>query len=156
MNMKKLPIGVSDFKKIIEDDYYYVDKTLFIKEVIDSGDTILVIPRPRRFGKTLNISMLRYFYDCCPVAWDNESQSHGNYKYLFDSLTISGTGQEYLDKMGQYPVIFFTFKNIKEKSWEACRLKIKKLIQKEYARHNYLLASPKLMDHERDYFQKII
>jgi hypothetical protein len=66
MKTKKLPIGVSDFKDIVRGDYYYVDKTLFIKEIMDKGDKILLIPRPRRFGKTLNISMLKYFYDCCP------------------------------------------------------------------------------------------
>ena len=64
--MKKLPVGVSDFKDMITGDYYYVDKTLFIKEILDKGDKILLIPRPRRFGKTLNLSMLKYFYDCCP------------------------------------------------------------------------------------------
>ena len=66
MKMKKLPVGKSDFKQIIQENYCYVDKTLFIKEVMDKGDSILVIPRPRRFGKTLNLSMLKYFYDRCP------------------------------------------------------------------------------------------
>ncbi|MCP4215734.1 MAG: AAA family ATPase, partial [bacterium] len=60
--MKKLPVGISDFKKIISQNYYYVDKTLLIKEIIDKGDDILLVPRPRRFGKTLNLSMLKYFY----------------------------------------------------------------------------------------------
>jgi hypothetical protein len=174
MKMKKLPIGVSDFKDMITGNYYYVDKTLFIKEIIDSGDKILLIPRPRRFGKTLNLSMLGYFYDCCPAAWDPDSNSQppapapvsaketqtpaspDTYKHLFDSLAISGAGPEYLDKMGRYPVIFLTFKNIKDMDWESCLDNIKKLIQKEYARHYYLLESQKLMPHERDYFQKII
>ncbi len=116
MKMKKLPIGVSDFKNMVTGDYYYVDKTLFIKEIIDSGDTILLLPRPRRFGKTLNLSMLGYFYDCCPVAWAPDSDTQppapaketrppDTYKHLFDSLAISGAGREYLDKMGRYPVI---------------------------------------------------
>jgi hypothetical protein len=65
--MKKLPLGISDFKDMVTGEYYYVDKTLFIKEVMDKGDKILLIPRPRRFGKTLNLSMLKYFYDCCPT-----------------------------------------------------------------------------------------
>ena len=68
MSMKKLPLGVSDFKDMVTGDYYYVDKTLFIKDVLDKGDKILLVPRPRRFGKTLNLSMLKYFYDCCPEA----------------------------------------------------------------------------------------
>ncbi len=62
-----MPIGVADFKEMIEDNYFYVDKTLFIKEILDKGDKILLIPRPRRFGKTLNLSMLKYFYDCIPA-----------------------------------------------------------------------------------------
>ena len=167
MKMKKLPIGVSDFKNMVTGDYYYVDKTLFIKEIIDSGDTILLLPRPRRFGKTLNLSMLGYFYDCCPVAWAPDSDTQppapaketrppDTYKHLFDSLAISGAGREYLDKMGRYPVIFLTFKNIKDMDWESCLDNIKKLIRKEFARHYYLLESQKLMPHERDYFQKII
>jgi len=167
MKKKKLPIGVSDFKDMVTGNYYYVDKTLFIKEIIDSGDKILLIPRPRRFGKTLNLSMLGYFYDCCPVAWDPDAnpketrsrqsrQATDTYKHLFDSLAISGTGREYLDKMGKHPVIFLTFRLIKEKTWKSCLGKIKELIQDEYARHYYLMENQKLMPHERDYFQKII
>ncbi|MCX6584312.1 MAG: AAA family ATPase, partial [Candidatus Aminicenantes bacterium] len=167
MKMKKLPIGISDFKDIVTGNYYYVDKTLFIKEIIDSGDKILLIPRPRRFGKTLNLSMLGYFYDCCPVAWDPDSNSQpgspaketrppGTYKHLFDSLAICGAGQEYLDKMGKHPVIFLSFRLIKDMDWESCLDNVKKLMQKEYARHYYLLESQKLMPHERNYFQKII
>jgi hypothetical protein len=67
MEMNQLPVGVSDFKDMVTDNYCYVDKTLFIKEVMDKGDKILLIPRPRRFGKTLNLSMMKYFYDCCPA-----------------------------------------------------------------------------------------
>jgi hypothetical protein len=146
--MKKLPVGVSDFKDIVTGNYYYVDKTLFIKEIIDKGDKILLVPRPRRFGKTLNISMLKYFYDCCPQT--------GSYKTLFDSLAISKAGQSYLDKMGKYPVIFLSFRDIKEMEWETCFDKIQGLIQDEYLKHDYLLDSPKLKSPEKDYFKRII
>ncbi|MGE5344080.1 MAG: AAA family ATPase [Candidatus Omnitrophota bacterium] len=165
MNMKKLPIGVSDFKKIIEENYYYIDKTLLIKDVIDSGDKILLIPRPRRFGKTLNISMLGYFYGCCPIGFhpktdpsiqSRENPSAGPYHYLFDSLAISKAGPKYLEKMGKYPVIFLTFKDIKEKKWNICWSKIKELIQEEYLRHDYLLEAPGMKPVEKDYFKKII
>ncbi|MDQ1353599.1 MAG: hypothetical protein QG657_3905 [Acidobacteriota bacterium] len=157
MKMKKLPIGISDFRDIVTGNYYYVDKTLFIKEVIDSGDKILLLPRPRRFGKTLNISMLRYYFDCCPGIWSPGTQSlEKSYKKLFDSLAICGAGQEYLDKMGKYPVIFLTFRSVKEPDWESCLSKIKKLIQDEYVRHDYLLDSPGMKPTERKYFQKII
>ncbi|MGE5340756.1 MAG: AAA family ATPase [Candidatus Omnitrophota bacterium] len=165
MKTKKLPIGISDFKEVVTENYYYVDKTLFIKEVIDSGDKILLIPRPRRFGKTLNISMLGYFYNCCPTAWDptgesshrtNETPSPIPYKNLFDSLAISRAGNEYLEKMGQYPVIFLSFRLIKEKKWKACWNKLKELIQEEYLRHDYLLDSPAIKPAEKNYFKKII
>ncbi|MCX6580171.1 MAG: AAA family ATPase [Candidatus Aminicenantes bacterium] len=157
MKMKKLPIGISDFKDIITGNYYYVDKTLFIKEIIDSGDKTLLIPRPRRFGKTLNLSMVKYFYDCCPGISSPGTPAPGNtYKNLFDSLAILGAGQEYLDKIGKHPVIFLTFRNIKDTDWESCLESLKKIIQREYARHYYLLESQKLMPHEREYFQKII
>ncbi len=170
MKKRKLPIGVSDFKKMIEKDYYYVDKTLLIKEIIDSGDTIILLPRPRRFGKTLNLSMMGYYYDCCPVVWDPDSnlqppvpgkesrprQSSDTYKHLFDSLAIGKAGKEYLDKMGKHPVIFLTFRLIKEMNWKSCLAKIKELIQDEYARHYYLLDSQNLLPFEKNYFKKII
>jgi len=164
---KKPPVGVSDFKDIVTDNYYYVDKTLFIKEILDKGDKILLVPRPRRFGKTLNLSMLKYFYDCCP-GWPpvSNSRSPGNtdagtgplnsYKKLFDSLAIGKAGQKYLDKMGKYPVIFLSFRTIKEPDWEITYRKIKKLIRDEYLKHTYLGNSPKLEPQEQDYFNTII
>ncbi len=164
MKKKKLPIGFSDFKDVITGDYYYVDKTLFIKEIIDSGDKILLIPRPRRFGKTLNITMLRYFYDCCPDTWATDSQpsspetgprSKNPNAHLFDSLAISRAGREYLDKMGKYPVIYLSFREVKDSDWESCFENVKMLIQEEYLRHYYLLDSRKLAPPEQDYFRKI-
>jgi hypothetical protein len=148
MKIKKLPIGISDFKDMVAGEYYYVDKTLFIKDVLDKGDKILLVPRPRRFGKTLNLSMMKYFYDCCPQT--------DEYKALFTSLAISKAGQPYLDKMGKYPVIFISFRDTKEMEWETCLDKIKRLIQDEYLKHDYLLNSPKLKSQEKDYFKQII
>jgi hypothetical protein len=166
MGMKKIAVGESDFKKIISGNYYYVDKSLFIKEIIDRGETVILIPRPRRFGKTLNISMLKYFYDCCPEglprfpgtpAADSKPVTPGNsYKSLFSSLAIASAGREYLEKMGQHPVIFLTFKNIKEPDWETTYRKIQKLIQDEYIKHDYLLDSPKLKSLEKEFFEGII
>ncbi len=167
IEMKKLPVGVSDFKDMVTGDYYYVDKTLFIKEIIDKGDKILLIPRPRRFGKTLNIFMLKYFYDCCPEwppipgtrSLENIAAGTGplnSYKKLFDSLAICKAGQKYLDKMGKHPVIFISFRDIKEMEWETCLDKIKGVIQDEYLKHDYLLKSPELKPQEKDYFNKVI
>jgi hypothetical protein len=148
IKMKKLPVGKSDFKHIIEDDYCYVDKTLFIKEVMDKGDTILLIPRPRRFGKTLSLSMLKYFYDCCTGSDSN--------KELFQSLAIRKAGKQYLDKMGKHPVIFISFRDIKEMEWDTCLDKTKRLVQDEYSKHYYLLKSKELIPPEKDYFKRII
>jgi len=96
--MQKLPVGLSDFKKVIAGNYYYVDKSLLIKEVIDQGGEVLLLPRPRRFGKTLNLSMLRYFFE--KTADDNSR--------LFRHLQIWQAGEEYTGKQGKYPVIFLT------------------------------------------------
>ncbi len=166
MNMKQFSVGESDFKNIITGNYYYVDKSLFIKEVIDRGNRVILVPRPRRFGKTLNISMLKYFYDCCPEKLPLLADTPGpgskpftpgnTYKNLFDFLAIAGAGSQYLEKLGKHPVIFLTFKNIKELNWEICFDKIKSLIQGEYIKHYYLLASNELIPHEKDYFQRII
>ncbi|HLP61693.1 MAG TPA: AAA family ATPase, partial [Candidatus Deferrimicrobium sp.] len=116
VNTKKLPVSVSDFKRMIEGNYFYVDKTLFIKEILDKGDTIILIPRPRRFGKTLNISMLQYYYDCCPAKVSPDSKGRfpskredlpkNSYKQLFENLAITQAGEEYLEKIGKNPVIF--------------------------------------------------
>jgi hypothetical protein len=159
MKMKKLPLGVSDFKDMVTGEYYYVDKTLFIKDVLDKGDKILLVPRPRRFGKTLNLSMMKYFYDCCPQTGSPDAKgkgAHNSYKTLFAALAISKAGQPYLDKMGKYPVIFISFRTIKEPDWETTYRKITKLIKKEYLKHDYLLDSPELKPVEKDDFNKII
>jgi hypothetical protein len=143
---KKLPIGLSDFKRIIEDDYYYADKSLFIKEMIDSSSIVTLLPRPRRFGKTLNLSMLRYFFEKSPVA----------NRALFEKLKIWRAGEEYTNKQGVYPVIYLTFKDVKNDRWELCFNKIKAAIGEEYERHNYLLDSSVLTPAEQEFFTKIV
>ncbi len=150
---KKLPVGISDFREIVTGDYCYVDKTLFIKEVLDKGDKILLLPRPRRFGKTLNLSMLKYFYDCCPPTETGAENNAGN---LFASLAISKAGDQYMEKVGQSPVIFLSFKDIKVLDWETSLDNLKQLIQAHYLEHKYLLESKKLEPEEKDYFKKII
>ncbi len=166
MKKQKLPLGISNFKDVVTGNYRYVDKTLLIKDIIDKGDKILLIPRPRRFGKTLNISMIKYFYDCCPEAvlpdTDGQYPTHKNdlpknsYKKLFENLNINKTGQEYQDIMGKHPVIFLSFRSIKEPEWETCMSKIKYLIKNEYLKHDYLLHSPLLKSQEKDFFKLIV
>ena len=110
---KKLPIGISDFKKIIDGNYYYIDKSLMIKELLDTGGDVTLLPRPRRFGKTLNLSMLQYFFEG-PVEATQKSHHH-----LFNGLAISQDTQS-MKHQGQYPVVYLTFKDIKSDGWEIC------------------------------------
>ena len=105
---KKLPIGISDFKEIIENNYYYFDKTKFIENILEDGSKVKLFTRPRRFGKTLNISMLKYFFD---IKNKNEN------KKLFENLEISES--EYFEKQGNFFVISISFKNYDAESWES-------------------------------------
>ena len=127
--MRKLPIGKSDFKSIIEDNFYYIDKTDFISEVIDSSADVILLPRPRRFGKTLNLSMVRYFFD---VEEDNRE--------LFNHLNIS-KNQEAMEHCGKYPIIYITFKDVKESSFELTFERIKQLVDKEISRYEKKIES---------------
>jgi len=126
--MKRLPIGISDYKKLVEDNYYYIDKTLLIKELIEVGGAITLLPRPRRFGKTLNLSMLRYFFE----------KSSIDTTHLF-SHTAIWQEQEYQKLHAQYPVIFLTFKDVKELTWKNAYEKLTVIIANEFERHAYLL-----------------
>ena len=101
----RLPVGLSDFQKLIRGDYIFADKSLFIKEIMDDGADIILIPRPRRFGKTLNLSMLSYFFK---IDADNT---------LFDNLLISENTSFCTKHQNQYPVIFVSFKDIKQASY---------------------------------------
>jgi hypothetical protein len=122
--MKNLPIGISDFSKLIKGDYYYVDKTLLIKEILESSGEVQLIPRPRRFGKTLNLSMLKYFF---------EKTDHDN-SALFTHTKI-WQDENYRKHQGKYPVIYLTFKDVKEEKWEIAYKKIVSLISREFERH---------------------
>ncbi len=111
---KNMPIGISDFKKVIENKYYYVDKSLFIKDLLDNASEVNLIARPRRFGKTINMSMLKYFFE--KTEYDNN--------ILFKDLAISQY-QGYKKYQGKYPVIFITLKDIKCNTWEETYVKLK-------------------------------
>ena len=118
--MKKLPIGISDFRKVIRDNNYFVDKSMLIHELINSNAQISLLPRPRRFGKTLNLSTLKYFFD---VDEDNRE--------LFNNLNIS-KNQEAMAHCGKYPIIYITFKDIKEHNFQSSFEKIKQLIERGF------------------------
>ena len=139
--LKSLPIGISDFKRAVS-EYYYVDKTMLIKEFLDQKPLVSLFTRPRRFGKTLNMDMLKVFFEI-----SDEDTS----KYFRDKA-IWKCGDEYRSHQGRYPVVFLTFKDVKFDTWEATIDKIKGLLQEEYGRHQELLQSDKLSKYEKEYF----
>lgn len=124
---KALPIGLSDFKSIIEENYYYVDKTDLISNLLYDGAKVNLFTRPRRFGKTLNMSMLKHFFDI-----ENGEEN----RKLFEDLKISDS--EYMTEQGKYPVIFISFKNLEEEDWNNCLRKIKNLIGDLYNEFEFL------------------
>ena len=146
MTKLELPIGVDDFKEIVEKEYYYVDKTLFIKELLDLKGKINVFMRPRRFGKSLNLSMLKYFF---------EKTEEDNSK-LFEDLKIWEAGEEYRKNQGKYPVIHVSFKSTKTKSWDEMKKAFKNVIRNEFLRHEYLVSSELLNNFEKNDFKSVL
>lgn len=147
---RALPIGVDNFEDIVQNGYYYVDKTLFIKELLDLKGKVNLFTRPRRFGKTLNLSMLRYFFE----DTRNEEQNARN-RELFQDLKIMDAGEEYVRQMGMYPVINLTLKSAKQPVFTSAYHKIKNEITDEYKRHNYVLKDDILDADSKSLFQKI-
>lgn len=143
--LKSLPIGISDYARI-QSQYYYVDKTLMIKEFLDKKPLVSLFTRPRRFGKTLNMDMLRVFFEI-----SNEDTS----KY-FAETDIWKCGSDYRSHQGKYPVIFLTFKDVKFDSWTETLDKIRELLQAEFGRHQILLEDNKIAEYEKDYYAKIL
>ena len=143
--MEKLDLGNSDFKNIIENNNYFVDKSLFVREIIEKQSQVILLPRPRRFRKTLNLSMLKYYFDINQASQNN----------LFINLNIWKAANEIKDKYAQYPVIFLSFKDAKEDSWELCLEKIISEISDTYSKHLYLLESSILADHEKADYQRV-
>jgi len=135
-----LPIGVSDFKKATS-DYYYVDKTLLIRDFMDNKSEVTLFTRPRRFGKTLNMDMLRVFF---------EKTEEDNSVYFKDKL-IWQCGEEYTAYQGKYPVIFLSFKDVKCDTWETTLDKIGKLITLEFIRHEELETSEQLVSMRKSF-----
>ena len=131
MEWTPLPIGVENFEEIITKGYYYVDKTLLIKDLIDLRAKVNLFTRPRRFGKTLNMSMLRYFFE----------KSDKDRSRLFAGTKIMDAGEKYLEEMGQYPVISLSLKSMKQASYESAFYCLKEDISREFKRHRKLEES---------------
>ncbi|MCL5260057.1 MAG: ATP-binding protein [Gammaproteobacteria bacterium] len=145
----QLPLGYDDFREIVENKLDFVDKTLFIKEVLDDYKTkVTVITRPRRFGKTLNLSMLRYF-----LAGEVDSRPT---KGLFDNLKIAKVKGNYLTHQGQYPVIFVTFKDIKTLTFKDALEHFQILVQNLFRGYRYVIESHKVGADEKKMFQQLL
>ena len=140
---KPLPIGVSDFKSAIT-NYYYVDKTLLIRDFLNAIPMVSLFTRPRRFGKTLNMDMLRVFFEKTP----EDTSIYFKDKYIWQC------GDYYTKHQGQYPVIFLSFKDVKCSSWQETFQKISKLISLEFMRHNELESSSVLSSYEKEQYHR--
>lgn len=140
-----LPIGISDYR-LASSEYYYIDKTMMIKEFIDERPMVSLFTRPRRFGKTLNMDMLRTFFE----KTDEDTSLY------FRDKKIWACGQRYREYQGKYPVIFVTFKDIKFNTWEETFGAIKDVFSKEAARHMELQSSEKCNEYERKAFEKLL
>lgn len=141
---RTIAIGIQNFNEIIEKNYFYVDKTHFIKEWWESGDSVTLITRPRRFGKTLNMSMVEQFF----------SVEYAGRADLFEGLNI-WQEESYREIQGTYPVISLSFANVKERTYEATRSRISQLLVELYAQNQFLLESDLLTEEDRKYFQSI-
>ncbi len=141
---KTVAIGIQNFEKLIQDGYFYIDKTDFIREWWESGDDVTLIARPRRFGKTLNMSMLEMFF----------SVKYAERGELFEGLSI-WENEKYRSLQGTYPVIFLSFANVKEQDYGTTRKKICQILTKLYAEHAYLLDSGLLYETDVSYFKRV-
>lgn len=135
---KPLPIGVENFKDMVESEYYYIDKTMFIKELLDLKGKVNLFTRPRRFGKTLNLSMLRYFFEDTGDMEKNERN-----KELFQGMKIIGEGEKYSGQMGMYPVINLTLKSAKQEDFETAYYMLQVEIASEFDRHRNIIENGK-------------
>ena len=148
MEKKPLPIGVDDFEKLINYPYYYVDKTLMLRDLIKSGGDINLYTRPRRFGKSLNLSMIHHFFEV-PAAGENKAK-------LFEGLKIMDAGEDILSHMGKYPVIHLSLKGGKQRTFELAFRMLADEIQGEFIRHRTLEESRRLSPGQRDKFSRIM
>lgn len=143
---KTIQVGTSNFKELIEENHFFVDKSLLIKEFVQNGAKVILTPRPRRFGKTLNMSMLKHFFDI-----ENKEEN----KNLFKGLKIENE-KEIMKMQGKYPVIFLSFKNQKHFNFSNLQDGIKSLMANIYNEHDYLLESDKLSQFDKNKFMSIL
>ena len=145
--MWKMPIGIDDFQKIRDEHYYFVDKTDFIRQLIDEHSAVTLLTRPRRFGKTLTMSMLEWFFSI-----EKEAQS----RHLFDGLAIEQAGPEYMAQRGQYPVLFLSLKDFSCRSWPDMLEMWAEYLQALFLQHTQLRNREKVQPELVENFQDIV
>ena len=143
MRKKAVPVGIEDFERIINEDYYYVDKTMLIEELLVNRAPVTLFTRPRRFGKTLNMSMIKYFFDV-----KNKEEN----KKLFENLKIFNS--EYMSEQGKYPVIFISLKDLKADTWKECLKRLKLFIFDLYVEFEYIRE--KMNEWDKRKFEKVL
>lgn len=146
---KPLPIGVENFEKLCDEEYYYVDKTLLVKELLDRKSDVNLFTRPRRFGKTLTLSMLQYYFE---DGYDKRGNKK-DYSYLFEDKKIAKEEEKYKKHMGQYPVISLTLKSGKQDTFEGSMTALKSNLADEYTRHRYILKDCVMTMKERERYE---
>ena len=146
MDFEGIGIGISDFKAIRMRKNYFIDKSMYIKDIIDNQSAVVLVTRPRRFGKTLNMSMLKYYFDC------NAKDS----KELFEGLKIMEQGEKYTSKLGAYPCLYLTLKDVNDSNYENMILDFKTAILEMYREHIYLLDSDKIYEDEKERIMDIL
>ena len=146
MEFNGIGIGTSDFKKLRLKQDYYIDKSMYIKDIIDNRSEVILVTRPRRFGKTLNMSMLRYYFD----------QDVKDAKELFEGLKIMEQDEKYTSKLGAYPCIYLTLKDVNDVNYNNMILDLKSAIMEMYREHRYLLDSDKIYEEEKSRIMDIL
>ena len=144
--MQGIGIGISDFKVLRLRNNYFIDKSMYIKDIIDNQSGVVLITRPRRFGKTLNMSMLRYYFDI----------REKNNKELFNGLKIMEQDKKYISKLGFYPVIYLTLKDAGLMNYEYMIMQMKTIMMEMFYEHRYILESDKIADGEKNIFKRIL
>ncbi len=152
MLKKRIPIGIEFYSEMIEKNYYYVDKTLLMKELLDNGSKVFLLTRPRRFGKTLGLSMIQTFFE---DARDEKGKKIDNLCY-FSGKKIMDAGEEYLSHAGTYPVIKMSLKSAKQPNFEVAYSCLVDEIAKEYHRHRYVMESSVLNEEEKTKYYEIM
>ena len=144
---RPMPVGIEDFKELVQNEYYFVDKTRFLKELLDSKGKITLITRPRRFGKTLALSMLQYFF-----TMENAEEN----RKLFEGLDIERAGTQYMREQGSCPVVFLTLKEVQAETFSEMLVSLSEILCNLYGNLAYLEKSPSLSLQDKSYVSDIL